>query len=312
MSINVFLSNSIPEDKSNILSIISFQDEVNYNNNIINTGLLSLNSQNLHEIWKVNEKVNIEKFNDIQISQSDNYMFGFSVIKKIGSYEEIKVNIAKQYNDFFEVSKQKKMKVLKIWHYLPKLLDDYDNKKTNYSLLCEARESVYKSIYTKCNYPAATVIGIKGENILIYFFSAVCEKYKAIENTRQVSSYNYPMNIFLEKPMFSRAVSFIPNNSMTNKILVSGTASIKGYESMHSKNILRQLDETLENYNTFFDDKKNLSNIARVYMSSTSDNNIQLVSNVLNKKFGENNYALLKGDICRPELLIEIEGMISV
>ena len=83
-------------------------------------------------------------------------------------------------------------------------------------------------------------------------------------------------------------------------------------ESMHSKNILRQLDETLENYNTFFDDKKNLSNIARVYMSSTSDNNIQLVSNVLNKKFGENNYALLKGDIGRPELLIEIEGMISV
>ena len=260
------------------MSIISFQDEVNYNNNIINTGLLSLNSQNLHEIWKVNEKVNIEKFNDIQISQSDNYMFGFSVIKKIGSYEEIKINIAKQYNDFFEVSKQKKMKVLKIWHYLPKLLDDYDNKKTNYSLLCEARESVYKSI----------------------------------ENSREVSSYNYPMNIFLEKPMFSRAVSFIPNNSMTNRILVSGTASIKGYESMHSKNILRQLDETLENYNTFFDDKKNLSNIARVYMSSTSDNNIQLVSNVLNKKFGENNYALLKGDICRPELLIEIEGMISV
>ncbi len=312
MSINVFLSNRIPEDKSNILTIISFQDEVNYNNNIINSGLLSLNSKNLYEIWKVNEKVNLEKFNEIQISQSDNYMFGFSVIKKIGSYEEIKTNIAKQYNDFFEASKQRKMKVLKIWHYFPKLLDEYDNKKTNYSLLCEARESVYKSIYTNCNYPAATVIGIKGENILIYFFSAACENYKAIENTRQVSSYNYPMNIFLEKPMFSRAVSFTPKDSMKNNILISGTASIKGYESMHSKNILRQLDETLENYNTFFDYKKNLSNIARVYMPDTNDNNVQLVLSLLNKKFGKNNYALLEGDICRPELLIEIEGMISV
>jgi len=311
VSITVFFSSSIPQDKSNILSIISFQDEVNYNNNIINSGLLSLNSKNLYEIWKVNENVNYEKFNDIQISQSANYMFGFSIIKNKGTYEEIKKKIAKQYNDFFLISKKKKMTVLKIWHYLPKLLHDYDNKKTNYSLLCEARESIYKLIYTNCNYPAATVIGIKGENILIYFLSAVCKKYQAIENTRQVSAYNYPMNIFLEKPMFSRAVSIMPKDSMTSMIFVSGTASIKGYESVHGKNMLRQLNETLENYNTFFEDKKNLLNIARVYVSNTDDNNVQLVSSVLNKKFGENNYALLKGDICRSELLIEIEGMIS-
>ena len=73
--------------------------------------------------------------------------------------------------------------------------------------MCEAREKVYKNFYKNSDYPAATVIGIEGNKILIYFLAVSCETYKVVENKRQVSSYNYPQNIFSEKPMFSRAVS---------------------------------------------------------------------------------------------------------
>ena len=93
------------------------------------------------------------------------------------------------------------MDIIKIWHYFPDLLKSYSDKKTNYSLLCEAREIIFKDYYTDFSYPAATVIGIEGDKILIYFLAASCKKYDVIENKRQVSSYDYPQNIFFEKPI---------------------------------------------------------------------------------------------------------------
>ena len=63
------------------------------------------------------------------------------------------------------------MQIVKIWHYLPQLLKKHSNGKTNYSLLCEARENIYKQYYNDIEFPAATAIGIEGNKILIYFLS---------------------------------------------------------------------------------------------------------------------------------------------
>ena len=46
--------------------------------------------------------------------------------------------------------------------------------------------NAYKKYYKDLSYPAATVIGIDGEKVLIYFLAVSCENYKAIENSRQV------------------------------------------------------------------------------------------------------------------------------
>ena len=189
------------------------------------------------------------------------------------------------------------------------MLKKYSNKKTNYSLLCESREDIYKKYYKDLSYPAATVIGIDGGKVLIYFLAVSCKNYKVIENIRQVSSYDYPQNIFIEKPMFSRAVKFLPLKETNEKIVISGTASIKGYESMHSNNLMKQLNEALENYKTFVDIENNKSNICRVYLSKAQESNSHSIVNELDKIFDINRYLLLKGDICRKELLIELEGI---
>ena len=93
------------------------------------------------------------------------------------------------------------------------------------------------------------------------------------------------------------------------KIVISGTASIKGYESMHSNNLMKQLNEALENYKTFVDIENNKSNICRVYLSKAQESNSHSIVNELDKIFDINRYLLLKGDICRKELLIELEGI---
>ena len=227
----------------------------------------------------------------------------------LNSYEEIKENIRKKYKDFFGIANQNSMSIIKIWHYLPQLLKTYADSKTNYSLLCEAREVIYKEKYKDSSFPAATVIGIEGNKILIYFLAAACKDYNAIENKRQVSSYDYPQNIFLEKPMFSRAVSFTDIEGADKKIIISGTASIKGYESIHSMNVLNQLDEALKNYQTFVNIKGNNTNLCRIYLTKSQKIYSAEITKKLDNIFDYNNYILLEGEICRNNLLIEIEGI---
>jgi len=311
VSINVFLSNKLPLQKDNILSIISFGNKVENNDNIVITGIPSINRKKTYEIWEVKEDVKRSKYNNINISQTKDYIFGVCKINNSGTYEEIKVEIEKQYNNFFEISKKYEMRLIKIWHYIPDLLKVYRNKKTNYSLLCEARESIYKKYYKNLNYPAATVIGTNSNNILVYFFSVRCNSYKSIENSRQVSSYNYPQNIFLEKPMFSRAVSFKLSGDLKKQIIISGTASIRGYESVYTKDVLNQLNESILNYLTFMPEGDTTSNVCRVYLAKSQSANVKFIVEALDKIIGSENYVLLEGDICRKELLVEIEGIIK-
>lgn len=309
MSINIFLSDKLPEESNNLLTVISFKKKVNYSNSILSVGMPTINEKNFYEIWEVEDKVARSSYNNINISKNNHCLFGSTIIDNKGSYEEIKAEIQKKYLDFFKISNKNSMSIVKIWHYLPELLKSCPDKKTNYSLLCESREEVYRNFYRNSDYPAATVIGIEGNKILIYFLAASCETYEVIENKRQVSSYNYPQNIFSEKPMFSRAVSFSFKGNLQKKIMISGTASIKGYQSVHKSDVAKQLDEALKNYKTFAKLDNNPSNICRVYLTKYQTKNLSIIVKKLENFFGINQYVLLQGDICRSELLIEIEGI---
>ena len=312
MPLNIFLSDKLPKEKSNLIATISFNNKIAYEDDILSVGMKSIKGKNLYEVWEVQDEVKRDKYNNINIAKNKNCLFGSVLIDKKGSYEEIKLKVQKKYSDFFEISNKNNMSIVKIWHYFPELLKLYPDKKTNYSLLCEAREVIYKELYDNSNFPAATVIGIEGDKILIYFFAAACENYDVIENNRQVSSYNYPQNIFSEKPMFSRAVGFSFTDEACKKIMISGTASIKGYQSMHDSDVIKQLKEALKNYKTFAKLESNPSNICRVYLSKYQKDNYLSVIDELEICFGSNQYVLLLGDICRKELLVEIEGISDV
>ena len=312
MSINIFLSNELPREREKILSIITFCNKVDYKNGILSSGLRSENKSQKYEIWQTDEKVSESCYEDIYIVKNNHLLFGSIIFDNNKSYEQLSEKIQKSYSNFYRIANENKMQIVKIWHYIPELLKIYDHKKTNYSLLCESREIIYKEYYKNQCYPAATVIGIEGNKILIYFIAANCDTYRTIENKRQVSSYNYPQNKFSEKPMFSRAVEFSISSFDRNKIIISGTASIRGYKSMYSENIFNQLEEALKNYKNFLDIDDNPSNICRIYMSKKEKDNFQLINTKLENYFGKNKFILLYGDICRAELLIEIEGVSDV
>ena len=309
MSIKISLTNKIPKEREDILSIMKFSESVDCHSGILSNGLVQYNEKDIFEIWQINQPTTSENFNNIFVSKSKNYMHGSIIIDLKKSFEDNQLTIIQSYKDFFSIAEKNNMRIIKIWHYFPQLLKKYDNKKTNYALLCESREVVYKKYFKNQNYPAATAIGISGNKILMYFLASSCDKYETIENKRQVSSYMYPQDIFQEKPMFSRAVSFFDIDDGKEKIFISGTASIKGYKSMHALDLKSQFDEALRNYQTFIKVENNKTNISRIYVSKLQNKDVPWIIDKLDKTFGTNNYVLLKGDICREELLIELEGV---
>ena len=67
MSINIFLSDKLPEERNKLLTVISFNKKIDYANNILSAGVPTINGKNLYEIWEVKDKVNRSIYNNINI-----------------------------------------------------------------------------------------------------------------------------------------------------------------------------------------------------------------------------------------------------
>jgi hypothetical protein len=74
-------------------------------------------------------------------------------------------------------------------------------------------------------------------------------------------------------------------------------------------NVLNQLEEALKNYQTFVNIKDNNTNICRIYLTKSQKIYSLDITKKLDNIFDYNNYILLEGEICRKNLLIEIEGI---
>ncbi len=90
-------------------------------------------------------------------------------------------------------------------------------------------------------------------------------------------------------------------------LFLSGTASILGHESVHMDQVLEQTRETLRNLDALLDANDELR-LLKVYLRSEED--LEPIRTLLDERIGRRVPTLwLRADICRPELLVEIEGV---
>lgn len=133
-----------------------------------------------------------------------------------------------------------------------------------------------------------------------------------IENPRQVSAFHYPPQYGRRSPSFSRAV--LKNWGEGHEHLyISGTASIVGHASQHG-DLLPQLAETLANLEALLAeaDRRAMTpldlTLLKIYVRPNLDP-APLRDRIV-RTFGANVPLLfLRADICRQELLLEIEGL---
>ena len=139
-----------------------------------------------------------------------------------------------------------------------------------------------------------------------------------LENPRQTAAYDYAASYSPKSPKFARAMALSCGSHAT--IFISGTASITHSETRHVGNPAAQTHETLDNIEALIGERNlarhglpglgsTLANLGlvRVYIKRQED--YAQIRAACQERLGEVPTVYAIADVCRPELLVEIEGI---
>jgi enamine deaminase RidA (YjgF/YER057c/UK114 family) len=219
--------------------------------------------------------------------------------------------------------------VVRQWNYIPDITGVKDGLQ-NYQEFNDSRSFFYDKAGFSNGYPAATGIGTwcSGVSIDIDAIQPLDDSCKIfpVNNDLQVPAHFYSPAVLIgidgigpgnkTTPKFERAKVVVYGNR--GIIYVSGTAAIRGEKSTIDQAIEEQTHITLENIDHLISvNTLAVSGIAGVNNVSVGTLRIYLkdgqfyevVKNIIDKKYPGVQAVYLKGDVCRPELLIEIEAL---
>lgn len=197
--------------------------------------------------------------------------------------------------------------VLRLWNYLG-AINQGDADDERYRRFCQGRAQGVGDFFASSGFPAATAIGHHAPDHRLQAYLLACDQPgSAVENPRQVSAWRYPRQYGPTPPSFTRAMALPGRDALA----ISGTAAVIGHASVHAGDLDAQLDETLTNLEALlanadmpagFDTHSPL----KAYVRHPAD--APRVREFLQRRLPGVPVLLLHGDICRHELLVEIDG----
>ena len=207
------------------------------------------------------------------------------------------------------------------WNYIQGITMLNDGSQ-NYQEFNDARSIFYNKSQWSNGYPAATGIGADAGGVVVEINAIKShDKSLPIDNPLQIAAHNYSQNdldgkvieALKEKstPKFERA------RLLGNTIFISGTAAIKGEQSIGSQNAVEQTAETMGIMDRLVS-KENIPtpnngshyDLLRVYVKRKKD--IDAVKEYMDTHYPAALKHYLVADVCRPELLVEIEGIAHI
>jgi chorismate lyase/3-hydroxybenzoate synthase len=202
---------------------------------------------------------------------------------------------------------------VRIWNIVPDINRGSGDEET-YVLFNKGRKAAFDLMgFAPSRYPAATGVGGPPGSPLTVIVAASRTEPVALENPRQTSAYLYPRRYGPRSPAFARAMLLRDRGGAT--LFISGTASIVGHESQH-RGIRLQLKETLTNLEQLLvAATRRMPGCVpgarrhwQVYLRDPAD--LAAVQDEVHAHLARGQeVAFLQADICRRELLVEIEGV---
>lgn len=221
--------------------------------------------------------------------------------------------------------------VIRTWLYLGDIVGP-ERDTQRYKELNRARTDFFEGISFLADrlppgaqgaiFPASTGIGTDDRDILMSSIALATDRRDIVamplENPRQVSAFDYCARYGQKSPKFARAMALTCGPFGT--IFISGTASITESETQHVGNAVAQTHETLDNIAALISQDNlaqhglpglgtGLDNLAlvRVYIKRQED--YASVRAACEARLGELPTIYAVADVCRPDLLVEIEGI---
>lgn len=214
------------------------------------------------------------------------------------------------------------------WNYIGNILQ-IKNGFQNYQTFNEVRNEYYRKYRTVNSYPAATGIGMMHGGVVLDFLAIDSKdalKIKPVENPNQINAYEYDQKVLRglksrgqtikHAPQFERALIVI--NSKVTNLYISGTASIIGQKTIGKGDVREQTIVTIENIKKLTDSERisqltggdlnsaGRFSLIRVYIKNSRD--FEAVKTICSEHYPGVPAIYIEADICRDDLLVEIEA----
>jgi enamine deaminase RidA (YjgF/YER057c/UK114 family) len=242
----------------------------------------------------------------------------------ISSLSRMRAMLAKLHVDFD--------RIIRTWIYLGGIVADEQGTQ-RYKELNRARSAFFEGVQflAGCQpevpqgfepYPASTGIGTEGRDLMMSCIALATQRPDIVamplENPRQTAAFQYASSYSPKSPKFARALALSCGSYAT--IFISGTASIVNSESRHVGDVDGQTHQTLDNIEALISEENlrrhglpglgsSLDNLGlvRIYIKRQED--YERARAICRSRLGNVPTVYAVADVCRPELLVEIEGM---
>jgi enamine deaminase RidA (YjgF/YER057c/UK114 family) len=312
-----------------VLGVVGFEKPPSIKTRVPVTASMtpSLGAEDICEVWRVAEPhaalaIGGTRQNRVQYRYCDDLLFGSLTVAEhtidgCGEAEALKHATELAYQEIFDVLRETEhLHLIRIWNYLPGINAHAGGDERYRHFNC-ARETAFRKSgrATLGTVPAACALGSPAGSPLSIYFLATRRAPKMIENPRQTSAYYYPVKFGRHSPIFSRACLW--GQSGGSRLFVSGTASIVGHETIHHGDVAAQTRETMVNISALLAEANRVVGSARysldglkykVYVRNPKD--LKQVEATLSQLLRPGARILyLQADICREDLLVEIEAV---
>jgi len=279
-------------------------------------GLPTLGTEQI-EAWRSKKPLTSGSFEQINYKHSDTFFFG-NLLADESAFENLAFATKSAYQQIHDALETTGFpSLVRMWNIFPNINENVHDLE-RYRSFCLGRHQAMSSWhFLDERLPAASAVGSIDGKILIYFLAARQPGIQ-IENPRQISAYHYPVRYGPKSPSFSRAT--LKNWGENQHLYISGTASIVGHETQHIGDYRAQLEETLTNINTVIEQANTMYGLPctdvsqlkaiRTYIRHTEHANA--IIEVVQSRLGPDcDLQIVHSDICRSDLLLEIEGFFS-
>lgn len=281
----------------------------------VGVGLAPLNPEHAIEVWTSPRPVTRGHAEGIDYSCNDEVLFGQLLIRE-SEHPSLDTAAFEGYRRILAFQRHMGYRhALRMWNFFPGINDGAADAE-RYKQFSLGRAKTYDEFANfERALPAASAIGSYQPGLIVYFIAAR-EPGVQIENPRQVPAFRYPRQYGPRPPSFSRAQ--LKDWGSELHLYISGTASVVGHESLHLDSAAEQVAEIARNVDALLlqaaladarlqgATARDLS-LLRIYVRPPLG--LDDVQSAVLQHFGPVPALYLAGDICRQELLVEIEGL---
>lgn len=286
------------------LAVIAHADGVvSHHEGVLNSGLVGF-EKNTNEVWQVAKPVERGTSGNCQWSKTDDLMF----ISIVGDHHIASINEATEraYSELLRFSKQSGYEhLIRFWNYLP-AINVGPGDEENYKIFCTGRLNAFRSqTINDLAFPSASAVGHLTEGIAI---CAIVSKHAGVHfsNSRQVEAYQYPRQYGYSRPSFARATRF--GIKAPHLFFISGTASILGHETVYKDDLIGQLETTRANIEHLLEKTdKSISSLNTMKVYVRHERDLAATKEKLAADYPGVDTLFVQADICRDDLLVEIE-----